>query len=112
MPLAARRVDRYRRSSGAVPLGGEDHRTDIEAWLQGLRLERYVPEARGGQLVERVAQLLSGAAGDRGHQLVRELATNGGSHLRHFLDRPEPKPLPPTGSLNAGAGVGISYTLG
>jgi hypothetical protein len=83
---------------------------DTEAWLQGLGLERYVPEARGGQLVERVAQLLSGAAGDRGHRLVRELATDGGSHRRHFLDRREPKPLPQPGAY-AGAGVGISYTL-
>jgi len=34
-----------------VPLlGAEDHRMDIEAWLQGLGLERYVPAFRDNEI--------------------------------------------------------------
>jgi len=31
-------------------VGGEDHRMDIEAWLQGLGLERYVPAFRDNEI--------------------------------------------------------------
>ena len=31
-------------------LGGEDHRMDVEAWLQGLGLERYVPAFRDNEI--------------------------------------------------------------
>src|SRR5262249_6669024 len=36
--------------SGAALLGGEDHRMDVETWLQGLGLERYEPAFRANDI--------------------------------------------------------------
>src|SRR5499427_9141830 len=51
LPLAGRRVERYPRTSGAASsVELRDHRMDIEAWLQGLGLERYAPAFRDNEI--------------------------------------------------------------
>ena len=54
-------------------LGGEDNRMDIEAWLQGLGLERYVPAFRDNEIDWEVLPKLT--SDDSGRSALQQSAT-------------------------------------
>src|SRR5262245_45355877 len=60
-------------------LGGEDHRMDIEAWLQGLGLERYVPAFRENEIDWEVLPKLTS-------EDLREIGVIPIGHRRRLLD--------------------------
>jgi hypothetical protein len=60
-------------------LGGEDHRMDIEAWLQGLGLERYVPAFRDYEIDWEVLPKLTSDD-------LREIGVAAIGHRRKLLD--------------------------
>src|SRR5215475_11755569 len=63
-----------------VPLlGVEDHRMDIEAWLQGLGLERYVPAFRENEIDWEVLPKLTS-------EDLREIGVIPIGHRRRLLD--------------------------
>jgi class 3 adenylate cyclase len=63
-----------------VPLlGGEDRRMDIEAWLQGLGLERYVPAFRDNEIDWEVLPKLTS-------EDLREIGVAPIGHRRKLLD--------------------------
>ena len=73
-------------------LGGEDNRMDIEAWLQGLGLERYVPAFRDNEIDWEVLPKLTSddlreigvaAIGHRRKLLVPSLRSATRRLLRH-----------------------------
>src|SRR4029077_17160245 len=64
----------HRAVSGVLHQRVLEHERGVERRAAG------EDEAGRGQLVERLAQLLAGAAGDRGQELVRELATDGSAY--------------------------------
>ena len=60
-------------------LGGEDNRMDIEAWLQGLGLERYVPAFRDNEIDWEVLPKLTSDD-------LREIGVAAIGHRRKLLD--------------------------
>jgi class 3 adenylate cyclase/predicted ATPase len=78
-PLAARREERYRRPSGAAAPRSEDHRMDIEAWLQGLGLERYVHAFRDNEIDWEVLPKLTSDD-------LREIGVTAIGHRRKLLE--------------------------
>jgi class 3 adenylate cyclase/tetratricopeptide (TPR) repeat protein len=60
-------------------LGGEDHRMDIEAWLQGLGLERYVPAFRDNEIDWEVLPKLTSDD-------LREIGVAAIGHRRKLLE--------------------------
>src|SRR5215469_3248224 len=63
-----------------VPLlGAGDHRVDIEAWLQGLGLERYVPAFRDNEIDGEVLPKLTS-------EDLREIGVAAIGHRRKLLD--------------------------
>src|SRR5215470_4401984 len=63
-----------------VPLvGAEDHRMDIEAWLQGLGLERYVPAFRDNEIDGEVLPKLTS-------EDLKEIGVAAIGHRRKLLD--------------------------
>src|SRR5215468_4412487 len=59
--------------------GGEDHRMDIEAWLQGLGLERYVPAFRDNEIDWEVLPKLTS-------EDLKEIGVAAIGHRRKLLD--------------------------
>src|SRR5215472_9793498 len=59
--------------------GGEDHRMDIEAWLQGLGLERYVPAFRDNEIDWEVLPKLTSDD-------LREIGVAAIGHRRKLLE--------------------------
>ena len=63
-----------------VPLlGAEDHRMDIEAWLQGLGLERYLPAFRDNEIDWEVLPKLTS-------EELREIGVAAIGHRRKLLE--------------------------
>src|SRR5499427_1843639 len=80
LPLAGRRVERYPRTSGAASsVELRDHRMDIEAWLQGLGLERYAPAFRDNEIDWEVLPKLTS-------EDLREIGVAAVGHRRKLLD--------------------------
>jgi hypothetical protein len=64
---------------GLPLLGAEDHRMDVEAWLQDLGLERYAPAFHDNEIDERVLPSLTA-------EDLKDLGVTLVGHRRRLLD--------------------------